>query len=396
MKWLGYILLLHILLPTLFTACKSEEEGIPQSTSSQQEAPPDSTGYYDSLNAPYKAKIDSFFHNLIEQKRFNGSFLFADHGHIIHKKIYGYANYHQKDTLTEHSAFQLASASKPFTATAVLMLADQGKVHLDDSIRKYIPELPYAGITIRMLLNHRGGLGNYIYFTEHEWKDDTTGGYLTNQGVLDFWKDSIPDIYYPPDKKFDYSNTGYMLLAVLVEQVSGQQFKDWMDTHIFDPLGMEDAYIIDKANSDLPPNATLGHLWDYRAPGNDYLNGVVGDKGMYASASDLFKFDQALYSSKLFKNDSLIEWAMKAQNPVKRDSSSYGYGWRLINPKSPNRIVYHTGWWQGYRTYFIRYPKSRKTAIVLDNIKRGPFLSVKTLLGLIEEDYASYAAPPSD
>ena len=342
---------------------------------------PDSTEYYDSVYTPLRLKIDKYFDNLIAQKRFNGSVLFAENGRIIHHKTHGFKDYKTKDSINNETAFQLASGSKPFTAIAVLKLIEEGKINFEDTIRKFIPEIPYYNITVEQLLSHRGGIGNYTYFTAHEWKDSS--GILTNQGILDFWKDSIPDIYYPPGKAFDYSNTGYAMLAVLVERVSNMNFRDYMQFKVFEPNGMKNTFILDM-NEEIG-NVAKGHLHDYRKPGNEYLNGVVGDKGMYSNCLDMFHFDNALNNGKII-SDSLLTRAMNRKNPIKKDGTSYGYGWRIYNADKPNQITYHTGWWQGFRSIYIKYPQENKTVIIMDNVKRGPFFSTKEILGLIVDD----------
>ncbi len=348
----------------------------------------DSSWYYDSLNAPYIDDIQSYFKERATSHLFNGVYLFAQNGYVIDSGLYGVKNQDENDSLSFNTAFQLASGSKPFTATAILKLVEEGKLGLDDSVH-HIIDLPYKGITVRMLLNHRGGLGNYIYFTEHLFKD--TNAILTNQGILDILKDTVPKIYYPPNTHFDYSNTGYALLACIVEKVTGKAFKTHMKEAIFEPLGMEHSFILD-ITEPLPKHAATGYVGQsMRDPGNLYLDGVVGDKGMYSTVHDMLMFDQALYNG--FLSDSLMELAMSAQNPILSNGDSYGYGWRLIHPDTEDRIVHHTGWWHGFRSFFIRYPKEKKTVIVLDNIKRSSCMGTKELLGLFAPAYQTEDLP---
>lgn len=387
MKLLWGLLIIGVL-------CACSEENSNDTTADiveQEEVKIDSSWYYDSLNTPYISNIQAYFKERANSHLFNGVYLYAQNGYVVDSGLYGVKNQDKNDSLSFHTAFQLASGSKPFTATAILKLVEAGELGLDDSVH-HIIDLPYKGITVRMLLNHRGGLGNYIYFTEHLFKD--TNAILTNQGILDILKDTVPKIYYPPNTHFDYSNTGYALLACIVEKVTGKAFKTHMKEAIFEPLGMEHSFILD-ITEPLPKHAATGYVGQsMRDPGNLYLDGVVGDKGMYSTVHDILKFDQALYNG--FLADSLMEFAMSAQNPVLSNGDSYGYGWRLINPDTEDKIVHHTGWWHGFRSFFIRYPKEKKTVIVLDNIKRSSCMGTRELLGLFAPAYQVEELPIQD
>ncbi len=343
----------------------------------------DSSWYYDSINVDFKADIDQFFQQKIDARLFNGSFLYAQNGYIVSSGEFGIKNQSKRDSVDQKTAFQLASGSKPFTAIAILKLVEEGKIKLNDSLHHLVPDFPYNGITVEMLLNHKSGLFNYIYSMDYLMKDSS--GYLFNESLLKVLQDTLPARYYAPNTKHEYCNTNYALLATVVERVSGKTFQNYMDDTFFKPLGMSNTFVIDKT-SELPENAAIGYVSRrYLDPGNDYLNGVVGDKGLYSTAHDMLKFDQALYQG--FINDSLVELSMQAHTKITQNKRAYGYGWRLINPESPEKIVYHTGWWQGFRTFFIRYPKEKKTVIVLDNVDTKVRLGVEELLGLFTDDY---------
>src|SRR5690606_9393214 len=159
--------------------------------------------------------------------------------------------------------FQLASVSKPFTAMAILRLVEAGKLSLDEPIKTYLPDLPYDGITLKMLLCHRGGLGNYTYFTEYLMKDST--GILYNESIMKILQDTVPEVYFQPNVRFDYSNTGYALLALIIQRTTKMPFREWMSKHFFAEFDMFNAFIYDK-NGELPEHAARGHLWDYRSP----------------------------------------------------------------------------------------------------------------------------------
>ena len=163
-------------------------------------------------------QVDSLFRHLHKKKGFNGTVLVTKYDQIIYRGAFGYADFKTKDTLSTQTVFQLASVSKQFTAVAVMMLKEQGKLNYDDSLQVYIPDFPYKGITIKQLLTHRSGLPNYTYFSDKLWPDRKVD--LNNDDVLSMMAVHKPNIYYQPDRTFSYSNTGYALLASVVEKAT--------------------------------------------------------------------------------------------------------------------------------------------------------------------------------
>lgn len=325
--------------------------------------------------------IDSFFTSRFHHKLFNGTVLVAEKGRILYEKSFGYANFKSKDSLRLNSIFQLASVSKPLTSCAILMLYEQGLLQLDDDLQKYFPDFPYEGVTIRMLLTHRSGLPDYMYFSHYLWKDKSIP--LTNQDVLDLMIFYKPGRYYLPDRRYNYSNTNYCLLALIIEKVSGKPYAQFMREHIFQPLGMRDTYVLDYNDLAQPGLDQLAIGYDrFRRPAeNSYLNGVVGDKGIFSTVEDLFRWDQALYHGELVSLATL-EKAYEPAHRDLRDNDNYGFGWR-INANHGNKIIYHSGWWKGYKTYFIRKIEEKKTIIILTNTAMHNFLNIKKLSELI-------------
>jgi len=242
----GFFLLFLIILSS--TGCKS-----PDNRGGQIEEPePPITREmpkYAEMTPRRAAVADSLKHYVgqLQKTGFNGTVLFAENGEIVFSKAIGYANLKTKDSLTMESAFQLASISKPITALAVLVLKQEGKIGIDDSVRKYIPELPYPGITIRHLLTHRSGLPNYMYFAEQDWPNKDIP--LKNQDVIDLMVKYQYKPYYLPDKRYNYCNTNFALLAYIVEKVSGMKFEDFVQKKIFNPCHMVNSYIYNKNTS---------------------------------------------------------------------------------------------------------------------------------------------------
>jgi CubicO group peptidase (beta-lactamase class C family) len=325
----------------------------------------DSIVYFDSIYAPFKDTIDMYFTKLNAWGHFNGVILFADKNHIIAHKALGYASFKPKEPLTLEHTFQLASASKPFTAIAIMQLVQQGKLSLSDSVEKFIQPFPYKGITIEDLLTHKSGLGQYTHFCDNPsyiWSDkDST---IKNEDVI-----TIINKVKPPVSKRKklhlYSNTNYILLAEIIKVVSGKSFEDYMDEEIFTPSNMFHSRVYNRTNSEELCTPTTGHN-ERKHPEDDiYLNGCVGDKGIFSNAKDLFNFHLALLDGSVL-SQAYQDSAYKPRVDAQVNDQKYGYGWRIIE-REEGDIVFHTGWWKGYKTYFIRIPSKQQLAVVLSN-----------------------------
>ena len=333
------------------------------------------------VDAKKSAKIDSFFTSRYEHRAFNGTVLIGEKGRIVYENAFGFANFKNKDSLKTNSVFQLASVSKPLTSFAVLMLYDQGKLGLEDDVQKYFPDFPYENISIRMLLSHRSGLPEYMYFADKLWPSRTKP--ISNEDVLNLMIKFKPSKYYEPGKRYNYSNTNYCLLVLIIEKVSGMPFEKFMKSRIFEPLGMNDSYVLryeDLKEHEIE-NVAIGYNKRGRRAENSYLNGVVGDKGIFSTVEDLFKWDTVIYQGQLVSKKTMEE-AFKPAHKDLRPNDNYGFGWR-INENDGDKIVFHSGWWKGFRTYYIRKLSEQKIIIVLTNTARYNFISIRKLTGLI-------------
>ncbi|MBD79070.1 MAG: serine hydrolase [Crocinitomicaceae bacterium] len=334
---------------------------------------------------PKVEKIKKLVDQQSRKGLFNGVVLVADYGNVIYVNSNGYANYKRKEKLNDYSVFQLASVSKMFTATAIMLLKQSGQLSFDDTVTNYLPLFPYKDVTIRNLLNHRSGIPRYMVVSDEFWPRDTM---MTNEEMHDLMVAHCPEPYYPSNYKFNYQNSNYAYLALIVEKVSNSTFQTFCRDSIFEPLEMYDTRVFNgKDSADIPCSVT-GHI--YRRPRsvnayNNYINGVVGDKGVYSSVYDLLKFDQALYD-KSFIADSILEEAFAPGSPEKKSNRvNYGFGWR-ISPFEKDRLVFHYGWWNGFKTCFMRYLNSRRTIIVLTNRDRSLTLPKKIQEILFEEE----------
>jgi CubicO group peptidase (beta-lactamase class C family) len=323
------------------------------------------------------AKIDSFFQSRYRRGLFNGVALFAKEDYIIYKAALGYSNLRSKDTLLLDSEFQLASTTKPLTAYAVLLLVNQGLISLQDSIRKFIPRFPYENITVEQLLIHRSGLPNYMYFSDEYWRDKR---YLTisNNDVIDLMVEYEPRKYYSPGRRYNYSNTNYAVLASIIEVVSGKSYSEFMREEVFKPLGMNNSSVYNKNQEPENNHKVIGYAKRRRKAENSYLNGVVGDKGIYSTVDDLYLFNRELYKGSLVSKE-LINSSYFLGHKDLYDHDNYGYGWRVNLRKDSTMVVHHTGWWKGFRTYFYRELDTEKTIIILTNRSSSWFYSAELL-----------------
>ena len=322
------------------------------------------------------SQVDSIFRYLHRKKGFNGTVLVTKYDQVLYKGAFGYADFSRKDTLTTQTAFQLASVSKQFTAMAIMMLQEQDKLRYDDSVQQYIPGFPYKGITIRHLLNHRSGLPDYTYLSDKHWPNRKIA--LTNEDALYLLKEHQPNIYFKPDKRFYYSNTGYLVLASIVEKASGISYATFVRKNIFEPLQMANTFTFSNALTAQTDKVATGHLSGRRKRMPDYLDNVLGDKGIYSTVEDLYKWDQALYTHKLVKRSTLEE-AFTGTGAITKKTEDYGFGWRLRQVESGDTVVYHGGLWHGYNTYFLRNPRDHSAIIVLSNLTNGSLNYMKDL-----------------
>lgn len=320
------------------------------------------------------AMAEKAFGEIHRSQYLNGVVLYAEGEQVIFKKAYGWRNLvKQKDSIRLDDQFQLASVSKMFTAEAVMLLYSRGLLDYDDDITKYLPEFPYQGITIRNLLNHRSGLSRYETLADERWPD--RGVPVSNDDIIRLYAQYKPDPYNQPDVTFHYTNVNYALLANIVEKVSGRHFEDFMRDEVFAPLGMERSFIyslrgVDRIKTYVETDVQGHDLLrkGARRAQDDYLNGVLGDKGMYSTVEDLYRFRVAIDYG-LFLPDSIQQEAFVPGSPLWKKGENYGFGWRM-NENHPG-VLFHFGWWKGYRSFFIRDIAKRRTLIVLTNTDSG-------------------------
>jgi CubicO group peptidase (beta-lactamase class C family) len=325
------------------------------------------------------ARLDACFKNLQSKKGLNGVVLVAHGTQVIFEKAFGVEDYRSKKPLSVQAVFQLASVSKQFTAAAIMLLKQQGKLSYEDPIQKFFPDFPYKGITIRQLLTHHAGLSNYAYFCDKVWDRKKT---IDNQTVIRLMSEHRPAPYLLPGKKYDYSNTGYMLLAAVVEKVSAMPFDDFMRNHIFLPSHMRATFVYNPATPAVMSDAVDGYN-GRRKVGKTYLDGVTGDKGVYSTVRDMYAWNRMLFTDSLLKPEILQE-AYHPAFPQKKNKDNYGFGWRIKDYKG-NKVVWHSGWWEGYKSMFIRNLNDETVIVVLTNSLAG-HLKCEELLDVYYEE----------
>ncbi len=309
----------------------------------------------------YYDEVEAFYDTNLVARSFNGALLVAKKGEIIFERYYGYFDLEKKDTLTEHSAFHLASVSKTFTAMAILKLTEQGKLKLDDDIKLYFPTLPYNGITIKMLLNHRSGLPNYLYFMQQLGWDIKQ--YCDNNDVLNYLIQYQPPLNRQPNTHFSYCNTNYVLLGLIIEKASGRNYGDYLQHIFFKPLKMYDTHVFTISDSG---RVMPSYNWRGKREGLTFLDKGYGDKNIYSTVRDLLKWDQALDNNKIFTQQSLDE-AFTPYSNEKPGIKNYGYGWRMNIYPNGKKIIFHGGWWHGNNTMLMRLVQDSATIIILGN-----------------------------
>jgi CubicO group peptidase (beta-lactamase class C family) len=320
-------------------------------------------------------KLDNLFSAIYQSGQFSGNVLVAEDGKVIYRKSFGLADQEKQLPLNDETSFLMASVSKQFTAAGIVLLKVAGKLRYEDEMVKYLPELPYPGVTIRQMLNHISGLPDYDPLMREHWDKDK---YATNDDMIKMLVRYHPPALFPPGQKYMYSNTGYALLATIIERVSELSFTEYMESRVFKPLGMTRTIIYTRrARPRTVLNSAVGYVYEDNAARfvlpeahptwkqTMWEDGIYGEDGVNSTTGDLLKWDQAVFHGAFIPS---AEWA-EALTPGKpgEGASDYGFGWHIINPNGKGRIAYHSGGWPGFATYNEQHLDKNQTIIVLRN-----------------------------
>jgi CubicO group peptidase (beta-lactamase class C family) len=317
---------------------------------------------------------EDFYDSSLKNTGFNGGMLVAKKGQIVFEQYNGTAHLKQKDTITASTPFHIASTTKTFTAMAVLKLAEEGKLNINDSLQKFFPGFPYEGMTVKMLLNQRSGLPNYAYYLEKvKWDDHVK---VTNEDVLQTLILYKPGLQHSMNRRFNYSNTNFVLLALVIERVSGKSYADYLQEIFFTPLQMTNTKVFNRNDS---ATVTPSYMWNGVQEAFTYLDVTYGDKNIYSTVRDLLKWDQALYGNNLFKQ-STLDSAFQPYSFERPGIHNYGFGWRMYTLANSKNIIYHNGWWHGNNSTFYRVIPDSLTIIILGNKFNRNIYRVKPLI----------------
>ena len=326
-----------------------------------------------------RSSSERFFQQTLLRSRFNGGILVSRNGKIIFEAYNGLTEVLKGDTINYSTSFHLASVSKTFTAMATLMLFDSKSLSIDQPVSTFLPGFPYPKITVRNLLNHRSGLPNYVYFAEDLGWD--TKNILTNADMLQLMisKSALLKVGRP-DAYFDYCNTNYALLALVIEKVSALSFSAYLDQTIFKALGMDNSFVfsMDKSENVLPSFKFNNQKEPFM-----FLDAIYGDKNIYSTPRDMMKWDMALYDT-AFISEKIRTEAFNGYSYERKGIKNYGLGWRLYEMPSGKKIIYHNGWWHGNNTVFSRLPQDSTAIIVLGNKFNRSIYQAKRIAGIFD------------
>lgn len=327
-------------------------------------------------------KVDSYVENALSEKHIPGlSLAVIRDGIPVKLKGYGYADLENKITVNPETLFQSGSVGKQFTATAILQLKEEGKLDLEDKISKYFEVSPesWSNITIRNLLTHTSGIPDYETANFLDYRKD-----YTEKELLQFAM-KLP-LDFQPNEQWAYSNTAYVLLGIIIHQVTGKFYGEILQEKIFTPLSMETARIIDEP--DIIMNRSSGYeLHNGELKNQKWVSpslNTTADGSLYLSILDLVKWDAAISNEKILTHDDL---KLMFTSVRLNDASIYPYGFAwFLRPLNGHKSFQHSGSWQGYSTYIAKFPDDNLSVIVLTNLSpANP--------GLIANDIASFYIP---
>ena len=338
-------------------------------------------------------KIDDYVLAQMQKRHIPGlSLAILRNGRADKMRGYGLANVETNTPATEKTVYELASVTKPFTATAIMMLVEDGKLALDDKPGKYYLGFPksWENVTVRSLLNHTSGLKNYLEIPDFikGIRDDVPQHELMHS-VAEFPLD------FPVGEDWHYSNSGYFLLGSLIEKITNKSYNDFLTERIFRPLGMTATRLDDKRT--ILPNRAAGYSWDGTLKNGEYVSPTqsFAAGGLVSTAEDMAKFDAALYGEKLLKKATLeLMWTPT----VTKNGAvhTYGMGWgAMAKTAEGHRFIDHTGGIQGFSTHIVRYPEDKFTVVVLANLDSAQADKIARKIAALAAPALVPAPPPA-
>ena len=327
-----------------------------------------------------RQKIDTYLSEAVQAGSFSGAVLVAQNGKNLLSKGYGWASLELRAPNTPQTKFRIGSLTKQFTAMAVMILQERGKLQVNDAICKYMPECPQAWseITIHHLLTHTSGIPDLLSFADFQKTMRLPSSVA--QTVERFRNKSLD---FKPGEKFNYSNSGFVLLGYIIERVSGESYESFLSENIFTPLGMGNS------GSDhsevILPNRAAG----YTRREGEVINAAyidmsipTGGGSLYSTVEDLYLWEQSLYTEKLVKKRTLD--AIFTAYTTADWGDGTGYGWFIGRDKSNRKVIAHTGGINGFAAHIARFPDEKMVVIVLSNFSFAPVSKIADdLAGLV-------------
>ena len=318
----------------------------------------------DSLSKAEQVKVvDQWLEDLQASRKFNGQVLIAKGGNTSIMKAYGFMDHTKEDRLTTQSSMRLASVTKQFTCTGIMLLAKEGLLSYDDDVQTIWPQFPYDGVTIRHLMTHTSGVPD-MYMDKAESLKDIYGDTLSISDVRDMVIAYSQDPDYLPGAKESYNNTAYVLLAAIIQSKSGLSYEDYLQANLFAPLQMQHTRVWNLL-SDTP--GFEGKAADISSTGKidlspTWIDGVAGDGAIFSCVEDFLIWDQFWYSDELLTQEEKQE---AFQSYILNDGTStdYGFGWVVQG----DHVMWHNGGWLGARTMIARNTETKRLLVVLDN-----------------------------
>lgn len=382
---------IYLVLVSLLTACggaASDEAEVELGGPSAVLSPPDNTystvklRFSDTSSPRARAIINGLdsFYRIQVRNGFNGSVLVGYQGKVLYERYFGVCNREAELELCPESPTQLASTSKPFTATAILWLHQNKYLDIRDKVSKYISGFPYNDITVKMLLTHRSGIPDYLKFAEKYWPRSKN---MTNDELMDVFRKHKPGLLFTPGRRFDYSNSNYAILASILEEVTQMRYPQFLKEFIFEPLGMKNSFVYDPLGYK-PEKMAISYKSNWTREPDTYADGIYGDKGIFSTVKDLYRWDQSFYKNVLL-SDQTLEMAYDGYSPDMPGVRDYGMGWRMLDFPDGYKVVYHNGWWHGNNTVFYRYIQDNFTIIVLGNrYNRRIYSQAKAIYNIVQ------------
>ncbi len=346
---------------------------------------------------------ESFVNAMRSKGNSTGNILVYQDGEVSFQSANGLRSINPIDSLDLDSKFRLASVSKQFTGMAIMKLKEAGKLDYDQRVNTILPEFPYDDITVRHLLHHTSGLTDYMRLVDENLPEDfdKANVMLGNDEVMVMFFEMKPELDFQPGERWEYSNSGYMFLASIVEKISGQHFSEFLKSNVFEPLNMKDTSVFkyQKDESAAMSNRVFGYgkalnQVDFEPRDYHFLNGVRGDGGIYSTLDDLYKWNMALANYTIIPKSYLDEaWTSGKTN--NGENTGYGFGWFLdYNPGEP-KVVNHSGGWVGFVTFLYNAVDSKDGFIILTNDSGEQFETIMNAMFALKDGKTVEMPKPS-